>query len=137
MEFTIKSEAEWSKWIPIIFSELGDRKIICLYGGLGVGKTTFMKHLGDYLDVIDEVTSPTFAIANRYKTNAGDMINHLDLYRLANLDEVIHIGFEEYLADEHLTVIEWPELAEVLIGTEALTMKMEVLEDDVRKIVLL
>jgi len=92
--------------------------IVFLYGEIGVGKTTFIKHLinnfqkDNYLN-LTEVTSPTFNLVNEY--NMGSfIIQHYDLFRLINSAEIKNIGlFENY--KEILTLVEWPEKIETKI----------------------
>lgn len=91
------------------FSELLDKKtIVALQGPMAVGKTEFVKHLcGKFRS--STVASPTFAIHHRYSSMRG-AIDHLDLYRLENEDELETTGFWDFLsASEGLIFIEWPE----------------------------
>lgn len=82
-------------------------KKILLYGDLGAGKTTFVKILADLLG-FSNVSSPTFTIMNRY-SNGGELFIHLDLYRLASVNELENIGFFDYI-DTHWTMaVEWAD----------------------------
>ena len=80
----------------------------CLEGDLGAGKTLLVQGLAKALHVVDEVTSPTFAIMNVYD---GDYtIYHFDLYRLEVEQELEDIGFYEYSETEDaVIIIEWPD----------------------------
>ena len=86
-------------------------KTIFLYGELGVGKTTFVKYLINYLQKkektkITEIPSPTFNIVYEYKIKKK-RIQHFDLYRLKKKKECLNIGlFED---DDVISIIEWPE----------------------------
>jgi tRNA threonylcarbamoyladenosine biosynthesis protein TsaE len=65
------------------------------------------------------VNSPTFLIVNEYKGFSGDKvinINHFDLYRLKNESEFSTIGFDNYINESSICLIEWPELAEEHLG---------------------
>ena len=86
--------------------------IVFFYGEIGVGKTTFIRHLVNSLQVKNnlnptEVTSPTFNLVNEYDVGIF-IIQHYDLYRLTNSIETENIGLLEN-KKEFLTLIEWPE----------------------------
>lgn len=85
--------------------------VIALYGNLGVGKSAFaravIRRLAGAPDL--EVPSPTFTLQQSYET-ARFPVHHFDLYRLADPDELIEIGFSEAI-DEGLSLIEWPDRA--------------------------
>jgi len=84
--------------------------VVIIQGGLGVGKTHFTKGLAAYFDIKQEqVQSPTYAVVHEY---VGQItLYHFDLYRLKSPSELHEIGFEEYLYNEGICIIEWPELA--------------------------
>ena len=82
-------------------------------GDLGVGKTTFIKHLINSLQKankqkISEVTSPTFNITNEYQIKKT-LIKHYDLYRIKNKKELYNLGIQENLNDQ-ITLVEWPKI---------------------------
>ncbi|MBR5949110.1 MAG: tRNA (adenosine(37)-N6)-threonylcarbamoyltransferase complex ATPase subunit type 1 TsaE [Clostridia bacterium] len=82
-------------------------EFIALFGGLGAGKTAFVKgfcaHFG-----ITEVSSPTFNIVKHYD-GGGAAIDHFDCYRLDDEDELLAMGFEEYLYAGSIVLMEWSE----------------------------
>ena len=85
--------------------------IVLLYGGLGTGKTLFTKGILNALEFdIDEVTSPSFALVNLYKTKHFDVF-HIDLWRLeGHADPAEAIGLDEILENENaVTIIEWAD----------------------------
>ncbi len=88
--------------------------VVVLSGDLGAGKTAFTQGLGLALGVDHPITSPTFTLANRYE---GELIlNHLDVYRLENFQEVEDLGLSELIDANSLTVIEWGDvISSVLI----------------------
>jgi tRNA threonylcarbamoyladenosine biosynthesis protein TsaE len=93
--------------------ESGD--IIFLYGEIGVGKTTFVRYLINFLEEKNgikksEVLSPTFNIVYDYDIGALKIL-HYDLYRLKNYKDIAELGMFE-TAENHIKVIEWPELIE-------------------------
>ena len=82
--------------------------IVACYGDLGAGKTRFIKGICESLGVNEHVASPTFIIVNEY--HAGGLhICHFDFYRLASLDELREIGFEEYMNGTTICLIEWAD----------------------------
>ena len=105
-------------------AELKPGDVVCLEGDLGAGKTTFTQGLAAALGVPGRVTSPTFCIVqeHRRQSTAADgnrLLVHMDLYRLHGEDDVIAIGWEDYLAEGAILVVEWPERAGTLIPAEA------------------
>ena len=86
--------------------------VVFFHGEIGVGKTTFIRHLINSFQInnqlnLTEVTSPTFTLVNEYDVGIF-IIEHYDLYRLINNDETKNIGLLEN-QKEILTLIEWPE----------------------------
>lgn len=90
---------------------LGKKQVITFTGGLGAGKTTFIRHLLTYWGVEETcITSPTFTYVNVYKNKEGITFYHFDLYRMTTLQEFINAGFGEYIyAPQSVALIEWPE----------------------------
>ena len=104
--------------------------IVGLFGNLGSGKTQFIKGICSYFKVKDVVNSPTFIIVNEYKgmddaTNSEININHFDLYRLKNVNELKEIGIESYVNDNSVCLIEWAELAEELFKGDMVKIYFE------------
>lgn len=94
--------------------QIGDKRVFAFYGGMGAGKTTFIKAVCEQLGVKDAVTSPTFAIVNEYASDFGP-VYHFDFYRIKNQTEVMDLGFDDYAYSGNLCLMEWPELIEDLL----------------------
>ncbi len=112
---------------------LKDGDIICLHGELGAGKTSFTQGIAKGLNVAKAfITSPTFVLVNEYK--GALPLYHIDLYRLNNIAEVEDIGLSEYLKGEGVTVIEWAEKGVELLPEERLSVYLENLGGDKRRL---
>jgi len=84
--------------------EAGD--VICLYGDLGAGKTTFVQGLAEGLGVSRPVTSPSFTLVHEHRGRL--LFYHLDLYRLS-ADDLLEAGIEEVLGAAAVVAVEWAE----------------------------
>lgn len=118
--FTACDESEIATWVGNVWNSLQNhnRKILLLEGDMGAGKTTFVKKMVNYKLPNVLVDSPTFSIVNTYKSH-DLIIHHFDLYRLESEDELLEIGFEEYLENGDLVLIEWPLLATNFLPKDA------------------
>ena len=89
-----------------------DSNIILLSGEVGAGKTTLIKEILKILKVNGNVNSPTFSIINEHLTEDMNIVYHIDLYRIKNIDELHSIGFFEYIESNNLCFIEWGDMIE-------------------------
>ncbi|MDX1476687.1 MAG: tRNA (adenosine(37)-N6)-threonylcarbamoyltransferase complex ATPase subunit type 1 TsaE [Saprospiraceae bacterium] len=110
MEYTCQSPPALREIAGDLIRELGGLCLVLLRGELGAGKTALVQALCHELRVTDQVSSPTFSLINEYATVDGDMVYHIDLYRLETLDEALQIGIEDYLDSNTWCFVEWPEL---------------------------
>ena len=120
-------------------SSLDAGDVVLLYGGLGVGKTLLTKGILTGLEYdTDEVTSPSFAFVNLYKTDRFD-VYHIDLWRLnAGGDVASVVGLEEILENEDTAVIiEWADrLGAISFPNRTITIMIEGDGDEPRSIVI-
>ena len=86
--------------------EQGD--VLALIGDLGSGKTVFVQGLALGLGVKEQVHSPTFILANEYRSGRLALF-HVDAYRIQSVGEALGFGLEDYLSDFGVTVIEWAD----------------------------
>ena len=101
---------------------VGDGGVIHLVGPLGAGKTTFARALLTQLGVGSRVKSPTYSLIESY--TAGPLgVQHLDLYRIADAEEVEWLGLRDF-AEPQLWLIEWPERAKGAIPTPDLVVSL-------------
>lgn len=99
--------------------------VVCFYGEMGAGKTTFIKMLLSAMGVKENIDSPTFSIANEYRLPDGMPVFHFDFYRLKHAEEAIDIGLEDYLDAGGICLMEWPELVEAMLPDDFITVKIE------------
>jgi len=89
-----------------IAAVLAPNDVLVLGGDLGAGKTTFTKALGAALGITEHITSPTFTLHQQY--DGGRLVlNHLDVYRIDQIDEVIDLALPELFESGGAVVIEW------------------------------
>ena len=82
--------------------------ILLLNGELGSGKTQFVRFLGNHLNVLDSISSPTFLILNIYESDKNFKIYHFDFYRVNSIEELEQVGFFEILNQRKgLIIVEW------------------------------
>ncbi|WP_372947267.1 tRNA (adenosine(37)-N6)-threonylcarbamoyltransferase complex ATPase subunit type 1 TsaE [Mariniphaga sp.] len=111
-----------------------DQRVFAFYGKMGAGKTTFIQAVCHELGTPDNVTSPTFALINEYKTDAGGSIFHFDFYRIKDLEEAFDLGYEDYFYSGNYCLIEWPEKIEPLLPQNVVEVKIDVQENGDRLI---
>ena len=113
--------------------KLPDGAVVALYGGLGAGKTAFVRGMARGLGIEDGVSSPTFTIVNEY-AGAQRELFHFDMYRLQSGEELFDIGWEDYLARGGVCAVEWSENVEEALDGNEIIVSIEPLSDTERKI---
>ena len=108
----LSSEKKTEELANKISKKLKLGNVVFFEGEMGVGKTTFIRYLINNLQKenrlkITEVTSPTFNLLNEYKIKEIK-INHYDLFRIKNLDEIHNLGLFDNISNA-ITLIEWPQ----------------------------
>lgn len=113
---------------------MGDYTVYTFTGEMGAGKTTFISALSQALGVDpEEANSPSFAIVNEYRSETtAELIYHFDLYRLESLEEVMDIGFEDYLDCGALCFIEWPDKVADILPDDTVKVEIKVNDDHSR-----
>ena len=111
--------------------------IVMMEGDLGSGKTTLCKNICASLGVpINLVTSPTYTMVNMYSYDLG-VIHHLDLYRLEDQKELEDFDFEDLIAVDGFTLVEWPKLLRPLIDTQrVLNININYVSDGSRELIM-
>lgn len=107
--------------------------LFTLSGNLGAGKTTLIREWCRQLGVTDAVSSPTFSLVNEYCAGDGQVIYHMDFYRMRHAAEAYDAGLEELLEmPGALVFIEWPERAEALLPAQRVALRIEAPEEGER-----
>lgn len=96
---------------------LNSGDIVCLTGDLGTGKTHITKGIAKGLDINENITSPTFNIVNEYESGRLKL-NHFDVYRVSDPDEIYAIGFDDYIFSDAVSIIEWANYIEEILPKE-------------------
>jgi len=135
MEVISRSVTKTQKLAKDLAQNLGDYNVVCLYGELGAGKTTFVSGFANGLGIEKRILSPTFIIVHEYKIpKSKRILFHIDLYRLENSREIENLGISDLLNDKNnIVMVEWAEKLESLLPERRIEVKFKV-EDDFRKI---
>jgi tRNA threonylcarbamoyladenosine biosynthesis protein TsaE len=106
-EYVSHSTEETESFAAALADRLRAGDVIALYGGLGAGKTAFVRGLARGLGTTSEVSSPTFALVHEYDGRL--QVAHFDMYRIHTSDDLYSTGFFDYLDSGCVCVIEWSE----------------------------
>ncbi|MGM0471143.1 MAG: tRNA (adenosine(37)-N6)-threonylcarbamoyltransferase complex ATPase subunit type 1 TsaE, partial [Bacillota bacterium] len=123
IKLTTASPEETIKLGTKIGKVLNSGDIICLQGDLGAGKTYLAKGILKGLGVDEEITSPTYTLINEYQGRLPAY--HIDLYRVSDYRELHDIGLEDYLYDDGVSIIEWPDKAGPLMPDNYLNITIK------------
>ena len=124
MIFEVNTINETTKLGSNLGKMLKPGDVICLTGDLGTGKTHITKGIALGLGITDIITSPTFNIFNEYTTGRLKL-NHFDVYRVSDPDEIYAIGFDDYIFSDAVSIIEWANYIEDILPKEYLHIHIE------------
>jgi len=103
--------------------DLTENCVIAMQGGLGAGKTHLTKGLAAGLGCTGEVTSPTFTLVHEY-TGGRLPLFHFDFYRMESEGEVLRIGWDEYLDENGVVVVEWADKFPALLPAHTIWLEI-------------
>lgn len=135
-EFISRSPEQTRRIGARLGSQLNKSDVICLYGELGAGKTTFVQGLVQGWGSSDMVTSPTFVLINQYRRPDGAEIHHLDAYRLRDERDTEVLDLDG-LIGQGILLVEWPERIAKALPDENLLIEMYWIADEQRRMVFL
>lgn len=127
MIFISHSTEETENFAYSLAAHINPPRVICLIGNLGAGKTAFTRGFARFFSVEKGVASPTFTILMKY---TGDVeINHYDLYRAEDYDELCDIGFEDQI-EEGISIIEWPDSFMEYLPEDKVVVRIEYTDNE-------
>ena len=132
MTIFTNSESETEAAGASLAADLPDGTVVALYGGLGAGKTAFVRGMARGMGINAHVSSPTFTIVNEY-SGARELF-HFDMYRLGSADELFEIGWEDYLSRGSVCAVEWSENVRDAFEGNEISVNIEKISDNGRKI---
>jgi tRNA threonylcarbamoyladenosine biosynthesis protein TsaE len=106
---------------------------LAIRGPVGAGKSTLARAVARGAGVAGSIPSPTFNLLLRYSSERAE-VQHLDLYRLEEPDEVWELGWEELGTGSHLVLVEWPERVEHLLPADRWDVSLEETGDPARRL---
>lgn len=124
--------------IPAVAQQLmplmSKHAVIGFCGEMGAGKTTFIRTLCKLKGIKEMVSSPTFSIINQYKTQDGQIIYHIDLFRIKDENEAIQAGVEDCLFSGSSCLVEWPEKVPGIFPDNTLYIQIVPVDLNTRKL---
>jgi tRNA threonylcarbamoyladenosine biosynthesis protein TsaE len=120
-----------------ILQHIGNTKVIAFTATMGMGKTTLINELCKQLGVMDATSSPTFSIINEYKTATNQIIYHVDLYRVKDVEEAIQAGVEDILYSGNYCFVEWPQVANDILPADTIFIETKMISESEREILIL
>ncbi len=128
MKIVLRNISQLPEVVKLLLTLSKGKRLLAFYGPMGSGKTTIIKAICSELGAVSQTGSPTFTLVNEYITKDGEILYHIDFYRIRKLEEVYDFGIEEYFASGSYCFMEWPELIEDILPPE--TYKIIITVDD-------
>ena len=114
-------------------SKLKAGDVVALFGGLGMGKTAFVRGLARGLSISADVSSPTFALVHDYEGDPS--LYHFDMYRVSTWEDLSTTGFFDYLDLNGIIAVEWSENIETALPENCIYVEMSKGENDNDRII--
>lgn len=136
-----KSVSQTHKIADNLLKNLANANLLCLYGELGAGKTTFVQGLAKSLGIKKRVISPTFVMMREYPIIANsqlliiNFLYHIDLYRIESEKDAISLNLKElWSGSNNLVIIEWAEKIKKILPKKRIDVKFSYVSQNKRKI---
>lgn len=127
MQFLLNTPEETESFGAKLFQVLPEKCVVFLLGDLGAGKTTLVRGFMRAAGHAGAVKSPTYNIVEEYQLHKR-LFFHFDLYRLVDPEELEWIGIADYLQEQSVCFIEWPEKGEGYLGAPDVIISMSTTE---------
>jgi len=137
LKTTSHSTTQTKELAKELASSLKGGEVICLYGDLGGGKTTFIKGLAEGLGIKEIITSPTFILHRSYNAQRSGIsrLHHIDLYRIASIRDIEALGLDEMLSESiSVITIEWAEKIKKILPRKRIDIYFDYLDENKREI---
>ena len=123
--FTLASPAQTRKLARVLAVSLLPPALVTVEGDLGTGKTTLVREVLRARGVRGAITSPSFTLAQSYHGRDGELLHHLDLYRLSRGADVELFAWDDYLGPDAITFVEWPAAGSDALPPADLRIELE------------
>lgn len=133
-EYQTGSAKETEALAQQIAAELLPGDVLAFTGGMGAGKTAFVRGLARGLQVSGEVSSPTFALVHEYP--GAVPLFHFDMYRIDSLDDLYSTGYFDYLERGGILAVEWSENIAEALEENTIFVKIAITGENTRTITL-
>ncbi len=125
IEINIPSLADLPAKAEDFIRDMGESTVFLFEAPMGGGKTTFIAEVCRQLGVTDDISSPTFAIINEYRSDTtAELIYHFDCYRIENPAEAEDMGIEDYFYSGALCFVEWADRIAGFIPDDAVRVRI-------------
>lgn len=109
-------------------------RVIAMFGDLGAGKTAFTRGFTKGMGISCEVSSPTFALVNEYRSK-DKTLYHFDMYRISGWDDLYSTGYFDYLDEGASLIIEWSENIEAVLPDDCIRITIRKTDDENERII--
>jgi tRNA threonylcarbamoyladenosine biosynthesis protein TsaE len=133
LELITSSEQETIKLAANLGKAFKGGEIVALFGDLGTGKTVFVKGVARALRVKQMPTSPSFVIIRHYQGKLD--LYHMDLYRLDKIRPILHLGIEDYIYSDGVTIIEWADRIINFLPKQFLKVEIKIIDEHRRQFI--
>ena len=133
MKIDITDIADLERFAKSFQQKLEKGQVVYLHGDLGSGKTTLVQFIIKSFGYLNRVKSPTYNLYESYSIEEFEVI-HMDLYRLANPEELFYLGIEDIFNSKNIVFIEWPEKGLGVLPKADFILNLEIQTDSFREL---